>query len=109
MSVFPQPIAVVFRPSAVMADIKKPISITDKVLKEGSGDVNKLVRLTHILHRVGISLLLQVPLTAVVLTYIFLGRLVLNRASVLVNCSDFCAHYGCLCYLELRVRLVVCI
>lgn len=34
---------VVFRPAAVMADIKKPISITDKVLKEGSGDVNKLV------------------------------------------------------------------
>lgn len=28
---------------AVMADINKPISITDQVLKEGSGDVNKLV------------------------------------------------------------------
>lgn len=31
------------RRSAVMADINKPISITDEVLKEGSGDVNKLV------------------------------------------------------------------
>lgn len=30
-----------------MADIKEPISITDKVLKEGSGDVNKLVRFSH--------------------------------------------------------------
>lgn len=31
-----------------MADIKKPISITDKVLKEGSGNVNKLVSLKQI-------------------------------------------------------------
>lgn len=29
-----------------MADINEPISITDKVLKEGSGDVNKMVRLS---------------------------------------------------------------
>lgn len=30
-----------------MADIKKPISITDKVLKKGSGRVSKLVSVTH--------------------------------------------------------------
>lgn len=35
-----------------MADIKEPISITDKVLKEGSGNVNKLVSVGWLLPRV---------------------------------------------------------
>eukprot|EP00903_Cladosiphon_okamuranus_P007876 g7613.t1 len=37
----------------VMADIKKPISITDKVLKEGSGNVNKLTALQWLLTGTG--------------------------------------------------------
>ncbi|CAM9780224.1 unnamed protein product [Laminaria digitata] len=37
----------------VMADINKPISITDQVLKEGSGDVNKLTALRWFLTGTG--------------------------------------------------------
>ncbi|CBJ25560.1 conserved unknown protein [Ectocarpus siliculosus] len=37
----------------VMADINKPISITDKVLKEGSGDVNKITALQWLLTGTG--------------------------------------------------------
>lgn len=41
--------------SAVMADINKPISITDEVLKEGSGDVNKLVSDANELIKAGLA------------------------------------------------------
>lgn len=72
-----------------MADIKKPISITDKVLKEGSGEVNKLVRVKHTRPRLVVRWRCSGALDA-----ILIARIVYLVRRRLQTCAKFLHHAG---------------